>query len=138
MTGGLQQTDFRFFAGCLAWEPGQLQREIAAGAWHTAACSRSLVLKQCLQVGGCRGNGMQVRCCALLCWTGGGPMAASWYSNLHRHSSCTMPSLPLPFSRLLLLQLPVPLWRETMCLMGGRYAEEARQQQAADGDSDDD
>ena len=53
VTGGLQQTDFRFFAGCLAWEPGQLQREIAAGAWHTAACSRSLVLKQCLQVGGC-------------------------------------------------------------------------------------
>lgn len=36
------------------------------------------------------------------------------------------------------LQLPVPLWRETMCLMGGRFAEEARQQQAADGDSDDD
>lgn len=51
MTGGLQQNDFRFFAGCLAWEPGQLQREVAAGAWHTAACSRSLVLKQCLQVG---------------------------------------------------------------------------------------
>ncbi len=67
MTGGLQQTDFRFFAGCLAWEPGQLQREIAAGAWHTAACSRSLVLKQCLQVGACcRGDRMQVRCCTLL------------------------------------------------------------------------
>ncbi|PRW39208.1 transcriptional regulator [Chlorella sorokiniana] len=65
VTGGLLQTDFRFFAGCLAWEPGQLAREIAAGAWHTAACSRTLVLKQCLQ-------------------------------------------------------LPVPLWREAMCLMGGR------------------
>lgn len=23
---------------------------MAAGAWHTAACSRSLVLKQCLQL----------------------------------------------------------------------------------------
>lgn len=32
------QNEFRFFAGCIAWEPGQLQREIAEGAWYTAAC----------------------------------------------------------------------------------------------------
>lgn len=40
--------EFRFFAGCKIWEPGQLAREMAAGAWASAACSRSLVLKQCL------------------------------------------------------------------------------------------
>ena len=75
------QSDFRFFAGCLAWEPGQLEAEVARSAWHTAACSRTLVLKQCLQ-------------------------------------------------------LPVPLWRESMCLLGGEYAEAARQQQRNDEGSD--
>ncbi len=69
--------DFRFFCGVVAWQPGDLDKEVAAGAWHTAACSRVLVLKQCLQ-------------------------------------------------------LPTPLWREVMCLMGGRYAEQAREQQRLD------
>ena len=41
-------SDFRFFAGCKVWEPGQLAAEIEAGAWVSASCSRSLVLKQCL------------------------------------------------------------------------------------------
>lgn len=40
--------DFRFFAGCCAWGPGELQIEIQEGAWYTASSSRSLVLKQCL------------------------------------------------------------------------------------------
>lgn len=65
------QSDFRFMAGVVAWEPGQLAREVAAGAWITAASSRSLVLKQCLQ-------------------------------------------------------LPVPLWREAMALLGGDYAAAAK------------
>jgi hypothetical protein len=56
---------------------------VARSAWHTAACSRTLVLKQCLQ-------------------------------------------------------LPVPLWRESMCLLGGEYAEAARQQQRNDEGSDSD
>lgn len=71
------QIDFRFFCGVVAWQPGDLEKDIAAGAWHTAACSRVLVLKQCLQ-------------------------------------------------------LPTPLWREVMCLMGGQYAEQAREQQRLD------
>lgn len=73
----LAQLDFRFFCGVVAWQPGELEKDVAAGAWHTAACSRLLVLKQCLQ-------------------------------------------------------LPTPLWREVMCLMGGRYAEQAREQQRLD------
>ncbi|PSC71868.1 transcriptional regulator [Micractinium conductrix] len=83
LTGGLKQTDFRFFMGVCAWQPGELNRLVAEGAFHTAACSRSLVLKQCLQ-------------------------------------------------------LPTPLWREVMCLMGGQFAEEARAAQRADDGSDDD
>ncbi|KAL4440337.1 hypothetical protein ABPG75_003338 [Micractinium tetrahymenae] len=82
-TGGLQQIDFRFFCGVVAWQPGDLEKDVAAGAWHTAACSRVLVLKQCLQ-------------------------------------------------------LPTPLWREVMCLMGGRYAEQAREQQRLDDGSESD
>ena len=69
--------------GVCAWQPGELNRLVAEGAFHTAACSRSLVLKQCLQ-------------------------------------------------------LPTPLWREVMCLMGGQFAEEARAAQRADDGSDDD
>lgn len=49
---------------------------------------------------------------------------------------------PPPRSRSLVLkqclQLPVPLWREALCLMGGEFAEAARLQQEADGDSDED
>lgn len=61
---------FKFLSGCIVWQPGELEKEVAAGAWRTAACSRSLVLKQCLS-------------------------------------------------------LPVPLWVETLRLMGGECAEEA-------------
>jgi len=44
----LTSSDFRFFAGCMVWQPGQLAEEIAGGGWISAASSRSLVLKQCL------------------------------------------------------------------------------------------
>jgi putative AlgH/UPF0301 family transcriptional regulator len=67
----------------LAWQPGDLAVEVARGAWQPAACSRTLVLKQCLQ-------------------------------------------------------LPVPLWREVMCLMGGEWAEAARRERRADDGSDSD
>lgn len=61
---------FKFFSGCIIWGPGELERDVAAGAWHCAACSRSLVLKHCIG-------------------------------------------------------LPVPLWGETLKLMGGSHAAEA-------------
>ena len=75
------QSDFRFFAGCCSWKPGELEQQISRGAWQPAACSRTLVLKQCLK-------------------------------------------------------LPVPLWRECMCLLGGEWAEAARRQQRIDEGSD--
>jgi hypothetical protein len=34
------------------------------------------------------------------------------------------------------LQLPVPLWREAMCLLGGEHAETARRQRRLDEGSD--
>lgn len=80
-TGGLSQSDFRFFAGCCSWKPGELEQQISRGAWQPAACSRTLVLKQCLK-------------------------------------------------------LPVPLWRECMCLLGGEWAEAARRQRRIDEGSD--
>jgi len=46
--GELKGNDFRFFAGCMFWEPGQLAQEVASAGWISAASSRSLVLKQCL------------------------------------------------------------------------------------------
>uniref|UniRef100_A0A061RL08 Transcriptional regulator n=2 Tax=Tetraselmis sp. GSL018 TaxID=582737 RepID=A0A061RL08_9CHLO len=46
--GELSPREFRFFAGCKVWEPGELQAEVARGAWVPAACSRPLVLKPCL------------------------------------------------------------------------------------------
>ncbi|CAL5219356.1 g1173 [Coccomyxa viridis] len=66
-SGALQASSFRFFAGMMEWESGRLLQDIQRGLWYTAACSRSLVIKQCLQ-------------------------------------------------------LPVPLWKEVLILMGGSYA----------------
>lgn len=43
--GDLTQGALRFIAGCCSWGPGELEREIEQGAWSTAACSRSLILK---------------------------------------------------------------------------------------------
>lgn len=78
--GRASAEDFRFHAGALVWEPKELQRHVDQGCWYTAACSRALVLKQCLQ-------------------------------------------------------LPTPLWREVLMLMGGECAEVAAAE--ADGDSSD-
>ena len=77
LAGQRPAVGFKFFSGCIAWGPGELEQEVAAGGWHCAACSRSLALKQCLA-------------------------------------------------------LPVPLWVETLRLMGGRYAEEAAEVYGAD------
>jgi len=68
--GRLPAEDFRFFAGAVVFDAGEVDRQAKSGAWYPAACSRSLVLKQCLQ-------------------------------------------------------LPTPLWREVMLLLGGQYQEEA-------------
>ncbi|CAI5470769.1 unnamed protein product [Closterium sp. Yama58-4] len=50
LLGNMPPTDFRFFVGQLEWPAGKLQEEVDAGLWYTAACARSLVLKQCLQL----------------------------------------------------------------------------------------
>ncbi|KAF6253736.1 hypothetical protein COO60DRAFT_1545112 [Scenedesmus sp. NREL 46B-D3] len=71
--GGLIPTDnFKFFCGAMVWEGSELQQEVARGAWYTAAGSRNLCLKQCLQ-------------------------------------------------------LPKPLWREVLGLMGGDYSAIAKE-----------
>ena len=64
------QSGFKFFCGRLEWNFNGLRSELESGTWYCAACSRTLILKQCLS-------------------------------------------------------LPVPLWCETLRLMGGDYAAEA-------------
>jgi len=66
-SGECSTHDFRFFYKYAGWAPGQLHDEIERGVWYSAACSRDLILQQCLQ-------------------------------------------------------LPKPLWREVLELMGGRYS----------------
>lgn len=39
------QGTLRFFAGRCAWGPGELERQVAQGAWQPVAASRALVLK---------------------------------------------------------------------------------------------
>jgi putative AlgH/UPF0301 family transcriptional regulator len=41
---------FKFFAGCVIWKPGELQKEIDSGLWYSATSSRNIVLKQCLSL----------------------------------------------------------------------------------------
>lgn len=50
LSGTANIEEFRWFAGSLSWQPGQLKREIDEGIWRTAKCSRSVVLKQCWQL----------------------------------------------------------------------------------------
>lgn len=71
--GSLKASEFRFFVGRVEWNtPGKLHNEVARRHWYTAACSRGIILKHCIQ-------------------------------------------------------LPTPLWREVLELMGGEYHEVARQ-----------
>ncbi|GAX79802.1 hypothetical protein CEUSTIGMA_g7242.t1 [Chlamydomonas eustigma] len=48
--GRLRAEDFRFFAGALVWDEGELDKEAEKGCWLPVASSRALVLKQCLQL----------------------------------------------------------------------------------------
>ena len=48
--GELRPSRVRFFAGMQMWGPGELEREVAAGAWYAASASRPVVLKQCLSL----------------------------------------------------------------------------------------
>lgn len=47
---GLLQGTLRFFSGCCTWGPGELERQVAGGAWAPTAASRSLVLKHAAQL----------------------------------------------------------------------------------------
>lgn len=49
-SGAMPVDEFKFFAGAMTWGPGQLEEEISRGAWYTAACSRSLVLKPSIRL----------------------------------------------------------------------------------------
>lgn len=44
----VQQTDepYRVFVGMSRWQPGQLENELAGGAWHTAPSRPELVLEE--------------------------------------------------------------------------------------------
>lgn len=44
------QGTLRFFSGCCTWGPGELEQQLAAGAWQPAAASRALVLKHAAQL----------------------------------------------------------------------------------------
>ncbi|CAG9465540.1 unnamed protein product [Pedinophyceae sp. YPF-701] len=46
--GKKRASDFRFICGMMSWDVGQLNAEVEAGCWITAACSRPLIIKQCL------------------------------------------------------------------------------------------
>lgn len=53
-------------SGALAWEPGELEVQLKAGAWITAAASRPLLLKQ---VRGAAGKAAVGCVCWYLCKT---------------------------------------------------------------------
>lgn len=50
LAGELEPSEFKFFAGATLWETGQLEREVARGAWIPVAAARPLILKQVLQL----------------------------------------------------------------------------------------
>lgn len=46
----LPPNDFKFFAGCVAFGPNELQADCDRGAWVPVACSRNITLKHCLRL----------------------------------------------------------------------------------------
>jgi putative AlgH/UPF0301 family transcriptional regulator len=46
MTGKVVESKFRFFTGIAAWSPGQLEREIEAGAWELKDSNAELIFNQ--------------------------------------------------------------------------------------------
>lgn len=48
--GQLDPSGFKFYSGAVVWEAGDLEAQVKAGVWLTAAASRSLILKPCLQL----------------------------------------------------------------------------------------
>jgi len=50
LDGTKSPLDFRIFLGAYDWRPGELQMLIKEGSYRAVACSRSMVLKQCLEM----------------------------------------------------------------------------------------
>ena len=47
---GVDPSTFKFFMGCMAWGPGELEEQVEHGFWTTASCARAVALKHCLQL----------------------------------------------------------------------------------------
>ena len=50
LSGKYKPLDFRFFVGHTSYSKGQLQDAVTKGKYQPIACSRPLVLKQCIQL----------------------------------------------------------------------------------------
>mmetsp|Transcript_19650 Transcript_19650/g.59433 ORF Transcript_19650/g.59433 Transcript_19650/m.59433 type:complete len:152 (-) Transcript_19650:1348-1803(-) len=50
LEGEASPQEFKFFAGSIQWTQSQLDEQVAGGVWTVAACSRSVAIKQCLQL----------------------------------------------------------------------------------------
>lgn len=50
LSGKYKPLDFRFFIGHSAYKNSGLDEQVEAGKWQPVACSRPLVLKQCIQL----------------------------------------------------------------------------------------
>lgn len=50
LSGKYKPLDFRFFVGHTRYTKGQLEDAVSKGKYQPIACSRPLVLKQCIQL----------------------------------------------------------------------------------------
>ena len=50
LSGKYKPLDFRFFIGHTSYAGGELDEAVSLGKWQPVACSRPLVLKQCIQL----------------------------------------------------------------------------------------
>jgi hypothetical protein len=50
LSGKYKPLDFRFFIGHTSYAKGELDSAVEMGKWQPVACSRPLVLKQCIQL----------------------------------------------------------------------------------------